>query len=422
MTSVPEPRSRLNGYAPVLAALAAVLFAFLVGQLLGPSDPPVSYERADKATWFEQSGPGGTAEAEQYRSRSRTIALFGMASGIALLALFAFYRGPPVRRLLEAASRNPLRGAAAIGALLAVALAIAGLPASLLSFDLGRDYGLVTQDLAGWAGDRLLSLALSIPLTALAALAGYAAWRRFKGRFWIPASAIAITFAGIWLWLWPIVVSPLFNSFTPLAPGPVRTEVIRLADLSGVDVGEVYSVDASRRSVALNAYVHGIGGSKRVVIYDNAITDLSGDEFTALIAHELAHVKSNDIYRGLAFAILVIPLGAIAVQLGAVAILRRKGDPRYGPVVVLPLALGLTVMMLLLTVPGNQLSRQIEINADYDAIELTGDPAAMIRLQRRIAESNLSDPDPPAVWQAAFGTHPSALDRIGLALAIPEED
>jgi STE24 endopeptidase len=109
------------------------------------------------------------------------------------------------------------------------------------------------------------------------------------------------------------------------------------------------------------------------------------------------------------------------VQFGAAAILRRKGDPPDGPVVVLPLAFMLTVMMTLLMVPGNQLSRQIELRTDYDAIAVTGDPDAMIRLQRRIAESNLSDPDPPAAWQKVFGTHPSALDRIGLALAIREQ-
>ena len=422
MTSAPEPRSRLNGYAPVLAALAAVLFAFLVAQLLGPGDPPVSFERADKATWFEQAGPGGTGEAEQFRNSARLIALFSMASGLALLAFLAFYRGPPVRRLLGLASRRPLAGAAAIGALLALALAIVGLPASLLSFQLGREYDLITQDLAGWAGDHLLSLAFSVPLTALAALAGFAAWRRFRDRFWIVASVIAIVFASVWLWLWPVVVSPSFNRFEPLPPGPARAEVMRVAERAGVDVGEVFSVDASRRSVALNAYVHGVGSSKRVVIYDNAIWNLSGDEFTALIAHELVHVKSNDVYRGLAFAILVIPLAALALQLGTAAILRRNGDPPAGPVVILPLALGLSVMMLLLTVPGNQLSRQIELKADYDAIELTGDPAAMVRLQRRIAENNLSDPDPPAVWQALFGTHPPALDRIGLALAIQEKE
>lgn len=422
MTSVPEPRSRLNAYAPALAALAAVLFAFLVGQLVGPGDPPVSFDRADKSTWFEQAGPGGTGEAEQYRSRYRLIAIFGMASGLALLAFLALYRGPPVGRLLSLADRRPFVGAAVIGALLAVAIAVAELPASLLSFELGHDYDLITQDLAGWAGDRLLSLAISLPLLSLAALAGFAAWRRFREWFWVAASTITIAFACVWLWLWPVVVSPLFNNYEPLAPGPARAEVMRLAERAGVDVGEVFLVDASRRSVALNAYVHGVGSSKRVVIYDNAIWNLSGDEFTALIAHELVHVKSDDVFRGLAFAILVIPLAALALQLGTAAILRRNGDPGYGPVVVLPLALGLSVLMLLLAVPGNQLSRQIELKADYDAIELTGDPAAMIRLQRRIAENNLSDPDPPAVWQALFGTHPPALDRIGLALAVEEKE
>ncbi|MEX1219579.1 MAG: M48 family metalloprotease [Solirubrobacterales bacterium] len=405
-----------------MAILAAVLFAFLAGQLLGPGDPPVDYERADTSAWFEKAGPGGTDVAEKYRSRSRLITLFGMLSGVALLAFLAFYRGPPVAQLLKVASRKPLLGAAALGAMLAVALAIAGLPASLLSFDLGHEYGLITQDLAGWAGDRLLSLLFSIPLTALAACAGYAAWRRFGRHFWMAASAIAVLFACIWLWLWPVAVSPLFNRFEPLPPGPARTEVMRVADQSGVDVGEVFSVDASRRSAALNAYVHGIGGSKRVVIYDNAIRNLSGDEFTTLIAHELAHVESNDIYRGLAFAILVIPLAALAIQLGAASILRRNGDSGSSPAVVLPLALGLSVMLLLLAIPGNRLSRQIEITADYNAIELTGDPDSMVRLQRRIAESNLSDPAPPAVWQVLFSTHPPVLDRIGLALAIKDEE
>jgi STE24 endopeptidase len=412
----------LNGYAPVLTALAAVLFAFLVGQLVGPGAPPVEFDRADKSAWFEPSGPGGSEVAERYRADARAIALLGMLSGIALLGFLAFYRGPPIRGLLKYASRRPVLGAAAIGGLLAVALALARLPASLLSFNLGRDYGLVTQDISGWAGDQMLGLAFSIPLSALAAVAGFAAWRRFRSRFWLVASAIAVSFAVIWIWLWPVVVSPLFNRFEPLPQGPARAEVMRLAAISGVEVGEVYSVDASRRSVALNAYVHGIGSSKRVVIYDNALFGLSGDEFTSLIAHELAHVKSNDIYRGLAFAILVIPLGALAVQFGAAAILRRKGDPPDGPVVVLPLAFMLTLMMTLLMVPGNQLSRQIELRADYDAIAVTGDPDAMIRLQRRIAESNLSDPDPPAAWQALFGTHPPALDRIGLALAVRGED
>ncbi len=417
MTSASSPRASLNAYAPVAVALAAVLFAFLVGWALGPGSPPIEFQSADPATWFERSGPDGIDRAEQYRSRSRAIALLAIACQIGLLALLALYRGPPMRRLLDRASRHPLRGAAAIGALLAVALSVAGLPAALLSFDLGREYGLITQGIDGWAGDRLLSLAFSVPLSAGAALVAFAAWRRFRRRFWIVASAAAVAFAVIWLWLWPVAVSPLFNDFEPLPQGPVRSEVLDLAERSGVDIGEVYSVDASRRSVALNAYVHGIGSSRRVVIYDNVLATVPPRSLSALIAHELAHVESRDVYRGLAFAILVIPLAALAMQLGAAAIARRNSDRPDGPGIVLALALGLAVMSLLLSFPGNRLSREIEIRADYSALQVTDDPAAMIALQRQIAAGNLSDPDPPALWHSLFGTHPATLDRIGLAEA-----
>lgn len=417
MTSASGPQRSLNARAPVAAALAAVAVAFFVGWATGPGSPPIEFDRADAAAYFEHSGPNTLDTAERYRSRSRAIGLFALASEIALLAFLAFYRGPPMRRLLDRASLRPYRGAAAIGALLAVTLALAGLPASLLSFDLGRDYGLITQTPGGWAGDKLLSLGFSVLLFSIAALVAFAAWRRFRGRFWVAASLIAMAFAVIWLWLWPIAVSPLFNRFEPLPPGPVRSEVLDLAGRAGVDVGEVYSVDASRRSVALNAYVHGIGSSKRMVIYDNALETLPPDRLSALIAHELAHVESKDLYRGLGFAVLVIPLAALALQLGAAAISRRNADRADGPSIVLPLALGLAVMSLLISVPANRLSREIEIRADYRALELTDDPGAMIGLQRRIAVSNLSDPDPPALWQALFGTHPATLDRFGLAEA-----
>lgn len=426
MTSAPSQRASLNAYAPVVVALAAVIFAFLVGSALGPGSPPIDFQRADPATWFERSGPDGVERAEQYRSRSRAIALLAIASQIGLLALLALYRGPPMRRLLDRASRNPLRGAAALGALLALALAVVGLPAALLSFELGRDYGLITQGIGGWAGDRLLSLAFAVPLSAGAAVLAFAAWRRFRRRFWLAASAVAIAYAVVWLWLWPIAVSPFFNDFEPLPPGPVRSEVLDLAESSGVDIGEVYSVDASRRSVALNAYVHGIGSSRRVVIYDNVLAEVPSRSLSALIAHELAHVESRDVYRGLAFAILVVPLGALAMQLGAAAIARRNSDRPDGPGIVLALALGLAVMSLLLSFPGNRLSREIEIRADYSALQVTDDPAALIALQRQIAASNLSDPDPPGAWHWLFGSHPTTLDRIGLAEAwkggLPREE
>ncbi len=421
MDSATARSQRLNGYAPVLALAAAVLVGFLAAWALGPGEPPVSIDRPAAERQIERADPAGSARADEYRSRSRRLALAALAVQFILLGFLAFYRGRPVSGLLEWAGERPVRGAAAIGALLALALAVAGLPISFLAFEHGRDFGLITQGAGAWLGDRLLSTAISVAISAGLATMGFLAWRRFRGRFWIVASALATGFAVVWIWLWPVAVAPLFNRFDPLPPGPVRSDVIRLADRAGVRVGEVYTVDASRRSVALNAYVNGIGSSKRVVIYDNAITRLAPRRLSALIAHELVHVEERDVYRGLAFAILVIPLGALAMQLFAGEVLRRRGDPQDSPAVILPLALGLTLAALLLSVPGNLLSRQIELNADYESIALTGDPQALAGLQLQLAGNNLSDPDPPAAWKFLFGTHPATVDRLALADGLGRE-
>jgi STE24 endopeptidase len=406
---------RLNDYAPALVLAVAVLVGFLAAWVIGPGGPPVPVDRPAAERTVERADPAGSARAGQYRSRSRELALASLAVQFGVLAFLVLYRGRPVRNLLDRASSRPVRGAAGIGALLALVLAAAGLPVAYLSFEHGRDYGLITQSLGGWLGDQLLSTAISVAISAVLATTAYLAWRRFRQRFWIAASALAIALALVWIWLWPVAIAPLFNRFDPLPAGAVRSEVIRLADRAGVEVDDVYTVDASRRSVALNAYVNGIGSSKRVVIYDNAIDQLTPRQLSALIAHELVHVEAHDVYRGLAFAVLVIPLGALAMQLFAGATLRRRGEDRSSPAVVLPLALGLAVVTLVLTVPGNLLSRQIELNADYESVTLTGDPAALEGLQLRLAGSNLSDPDPPAAWQFLFGTHPSTVDRLALA-------
>ena len=424
MDSPPGPSERLNGRAPVaafLAVVAAVAVGFLAAWALGPGEPPVASGPLEAGAKQSLIASAAQAEAEQYRGSARLITVAALVVELALLVFFAFYRGRPVRRLLGLASRRPVLGAAAIGIGLSLVLSAAALPFSYLSFDLGREYGLVTQDAAGWLTDRMVAAAVAAAVAAVLATAGFLAWRRFRNRFWIVGAGLAGGLAVIWIWIWPVAVAPLFNDFEPLPPGPARAAVLDLADRAGVEVENVYSVDASRRSSALNAYVNGIGSSKRVVIYDNAIEQLPPRAFAALVAHELSHVESRDVYRGLAFALIVIPLGALALQLFTRSALRSTGDPPDSPAVVLPLALALAVMTLALTVPGNWLSRQVEIRADYEAVRLTGDPQGIAALHRQIAISNLSDPDPPGAWQFLFGTHPSTAERLALAEAMRRE-
>jgi STE24 endopeptidase len=406
----------VNGYALAGVGLAAILVAVLAVLLLAPDQGlPIPDPAAAARVVAERFSPSELNRADDYRSWSRLIGIASLIVQFATLALFAFWRGRPVRGLLGRLERRPLLGALAAGAGLALLVSIAGLPFDLAAWKLGRDYGLVSQELGPRLVDWLLGSLVSLIPAAIGALLAMFLWRRCGKRFWLAGSLLVAIWAVIVTWLWPVVVSPLFNDFEPLPDGPVRTEVLRLADRAGVEVGQVYEVDASRRSSTVNAYVNGIGSSKRVVIYDNAIHDLSTAEFRALVGHELGHVEANDLRRGMIFALLVIPLGVLFVQLASSAALRRNGDDPRGPALIPVLALMMTLAVFVLQIPGNALSRDVEAKADRYSIALTGNSRGLVDLQVGLAKTNLTDVDPPALWQFLFGTHPSTFDRIAIA-------
>jgi STE24 endopeptidase len=191
--------------------------------------------------------------------------------------------------------------------------------------------------------------------------------------------------------------------------------VLDLAARAGVDVGEVYRVDASRRTTAANAYVTGLGATKRVVVYDTLMEAFTREELRLVVAHELAHVAHRDVPRGLAFLALTAPPAALAV-----AALTDRLDRAGGAGALPALALATAAVAAPLGVIGNGLSRRIEERADAFALSLTGDPEPFVSFERRITLKNLGDPDPPRLMTALFGTHPSTMQRIGIAKAFAE--
>lgn len=343
--------------------------------------------------------------SEAFRSGQRWLFAGRLVLEGGVLVLLAL-RAPGVLR-----GRPVLAGAAA-GAAISVVLAVATLPISAVSRQRAVDVGLVTQSWAGWAADVVRSQAIAAGLGAAGGALLVFGMRRFGRRWWIPGAAVVVAFGAFTTYAWPVVLDPLFNRFEPLAPGPVRSQVVRLADRAGIDVGEVFVMDASRRTTAANAYVAGLGSTKRVVLYDNLLEDFSLDEVGLVVAHELAHVRHRDLQHGLLYLAIVAPFGMLAVaRLG-----ERMGGRASEPVrAVATTALALAVVTPALTAVSNQLSRAVEARADAYALRLTGDPAAQIAFQRRIAVQNVSDVDPPAVWHALFGTHPTTLERIGVA-------
>ena len=182
---------------------------------------------------------------------------------------------------------------------------------------------------------------------------------------------VVTTYAG------PVVLDPLFNNFKPLPRGELRADVLRLARQAGVDVGQVYEMDASRRTTAANAYVTGFGRTKRVVLYDTLIDDFTPAETRLVVAHELGHVHHHDVPHGLLWLALVAPFG-----MWAVAVLAERIGPRDAAARARcrPSRSSLALVVPVLTIVSNQLSRDVERRADAFSLQLTHDPAHVHRL------------------------------------------
>ena len=396
-----------------VTAVAAVVVAEAAAWVLRPRDieQPV---HADENAYFSHEE---LVKARDYASGQRLILVGSLLAEGAVLVLLASGRPAVTRRTLERLGARPVLGGAAAAAGLSVVVAVVTVPFGIWAHERSVDVGLSTQSLGAYLSDSGKATAIGAILAGAVGTFGLWLMRRFGRRWWIPGTAGVVLGAAVITWLAPVVIAPLFNKFKELPPGQARTDVLDLARRAGVDVGHVYEVDASRRTTAINAYVNGIGSSKRVVLYDTLLEDLNRSERNSVVAHELGHVHGNDIRRGLIFVALITPLALVFASGMARTIAARHGEEPGQPAYLPAFALAIAVTSFALGIAGNQLSRAVEARADTFALQLTDDPKGMIELQQQLADRNLADPDPPGAFTFVFGTHPPTIDRIGSALA-----
>ena len=354
-----------------------------------------------------------------YRDPQRLLGIGGLVVSGGTLALIALRPPRRLRRALERGAARPILAAAAAGAALSVVLVVVELPLSAVAEQRARDFGLSTQDWGGWFEDLAKSTGIGIVFAGLGGALLMVLIRRFPRAWWAVGAAAAVVLSAVFVSYGPVVLDPIFNKFTALPSSPLRSEVLGLAHKDGVDVGQVYRVDASRRTTGANAYVNGIGHTKRVVLYDNLLKDFSPDQVQSVVAHELGHVKHRDVPRGLLWLAIVAPAGMLVIQ-RLTERLVPPGD-RRGPAVLPAAVLSIAVVSFVLNIPGNALSRQVERSADGHALHLDGNPAAFIAVERKLAVQNLGDPNPPDWLQLVFGTHPKTVERIGYALTWAQE-
>lgn len=342
---------------------------------------------------------------------------------LALLLLLA--RGPfaSLAGRVEGIRGGWVVHAAILAVIISLLTWLVGLPLGFVrGYANAKAWGLSTQDVGGWLSDQARGLLVGSVVAAVSAIAFFGVVRWQPKAWWIWGWAAFTLLTVVLVFLYPVVIAPLFNRFTSLEEGPLRSRILQLGEEAGVPLDDVLVADASRRTTAENAYVAGLGATKQMVLFDTLLESGTEEETIFVAAHELGHRAENHVLKNVIISSLGLLLGfaALAWLAGRSQVLAWSGANSVGDLRAIPaLLLFLTVASLLALPLQSSISRSFERQADAAAIAQTGDPQAAVGTFRRLALSNLADlrPPRPLVW--VLFSHPPIPERIEAVLRQP---
>ncbi|MEV6630756.1 M48 family metallopeptidase [Actinoplanes sp. NPDC051470] len=410
----------VRGWALMAFGVLVVAGVVLAAVLIPWHRPPAP--RADQLSALGEFDQSQVDKAEAFHRALRPGSYGSMLIGLVVALVLGL---TPLGAGLVTLAGRPFGGhwvaRALLGGLLIVLVSeVVTLPFAAWRHTIVVRYGISTQSWGPWAVDLVKGWAVGAVIGGVALLGFFAVVRLAPRWWWAWGAAGAAILVILLSFVLPVLVEPVFNKFTPMAAGPLRTDLMRLADRDGVPVKDVLVADASRRTRAVNAYVSGFGPTRRIVVYDTMLTEATPAEVVSVTAHELGHAKAQDVLIGT----LLGALGTAAAVIGLYllgfwsALLRTAGVDSIAE----PRALGLLVAIaavagLVATPAQSFVTRQIEARADDHALELTQDPATFESMQRKLGSVNLAEPDPPAWEQVLFASHPSTVERMAAARA-----
>ena len=388
-----------------------------------PADAPVTEYRLPPDR-LEQAQELDRVRKWLYAART----LYGIG---AVLLLLQFRVGVRFRDWAEAASRRRFVQVVVFAPLLLGTLALLQLPLAAVGHHLQTVYGISVQGWASWLADWLKGQVLNAVLLTLLVWGFYGILRRRPQRWWLFAWAGALPVIVLLVFLHPLVVDPLFNTFAPLETSqPALVDQIeRVIHRGGLEIPRtrMFEMRASDKVTTYNAYVTGIGASKRVVVWDNTARELTPAQTLFIFGHEQGHYVLQHIWQGLGCAALGLLLGLYLAQRAIGPLLARWG-PRWsirGPADWASLPAFLLVLGLLQFVSepfSAALSRHFEHQADIYALEVLhglvpDSPQVAAQAFQRLGEKGLAVPTPNPLFVWWTYTHPPIADRIRFALS-----
>ncbi len=250
--------------------------------------------------------PDKLAKAEALYQTRTVLYLFGMVFGIVVLCILLKLRvAPAFRDLAERASKNSFLQTLIFVPLLTLLIAIISLPIDIYEQHISRAYGLSVQGWASWAGDWLKAEGVSLVILVPVVFGLFQVIRKSPQRWWFYFWLLTLPFLVLLIFVAPVILDPLFNKFEPLEKKQplLVSEIEKVTHRGGLSIprDRMFEMEASEKVTTYNAYVTGIGATKRVVVWDNTSRDLTVPETLFVFGHEMGHYVLNHVYKGLAF-------------------------------------------------------------------------------------------------------------------------
>ena len=293
---------------------------------------------------------------------------------------------------------------------------VAGIPFDIYhTFVLERKYGFSTITWRLWLTDLIKSVILSTFLMGFILAAFMAFIHYLPNSWWFWAWIFFTMFEILLMWLYPVVIAPLFNKYEPIKDELLKERITSLMAQVGLKAKGIYQVDEGKRSKHTNAYFTGIGKTKRIVLFDTLLASHSPEEILAVLAHEIGHWKKKHILKQLIFMIVASLIGLYFVYLIV------NWPPLYSTfgLKYKPVYAGLFLVSLYLSCAGFFLSpigaaimRRYEREADKMARDLVGTSEPMINALKRLAKDNLTNLHPHPLYVWFYYSHPPLIERI----------
>jgi STE24 endopeptidase len=334
-----------------------------------------------------------------------------------LLLLLALGASARLRNRVEQWFRSSFLRIAAFVCLFLLLLDVLFLPVDYLLFRVQHAYGISNETIGMFFADHLKDYAISAVGAIVMAFIFYLVLKRSPRRWWLSFWVISIPLILFIQFISPVVLDPLYNNFQPLQNQELKSDILALAAKSNIPARQVYEVNMSERTNTINAYVNGIGGNARIVLWDTILSKLQKDEILSVMAHEMGHYVEKHIYWGILYGICLSLLGFWLSYHAYEYIVRRWGSfwgiHGVRDLAALPILLVLVTAMNFVSAPAqNAFSRVIEHRADMYEMKMTGNGDAAIRAFQKIAIENSSPVTQPRLVQWFRGSHPTIMERI----------